>query len=269
MKLSYRGEMSPIALAGRQQRRSFRCGRLMQGMVAALVLLVALVSLCACGKSHNPSLGPKPTAPPNAGPVSASNGETPEQAAVRLYPAARADLLSRGASSQQLTDSEPGQPVPVSADYRYSAALAQWVLPDDAKAVSGDMFGAMWPSAMAKDIFVVPIVRQDRSVGQFIVNLQKGAWIYWGATLSEGDVITLQAATDKLVQLLGEGTEVRPVIFVPSGIAFAVGDNQGREAAVVIGSTPLGPGIDAYSGVMPTVGRLFTPEQLKSLLAGE
>lgn len=156
------------------------CGyrRLVLG-VATFVLLLAPVSLSACGKPHNPPLGPKPTAPLNAGPATASNGETPEQAAVRLFPSARADLESRGVSPQRLEEAGPGPVVPVSADYPSGAALAQWVLPDDAKSVSGNMFTAMWPSAMAKDIFVVPIVDRSRSVGQFIVNLQKGAWVYW------------------------------------------------------------------------------------------
>jgi hypothetical protein len=58
------------------------------------------------------------------------------------------------------------------------------------------------------------------------------------------------------------------VVFVPSGLVFAVGDNQGHEAALMIGSTPQGPGIGTIDlAKMPPVGTVFTPSELKSLLA--
>jgi len=228
--------------------------------------------LAACGTPSNPPLSPKPTTPPNAGPVTAPDGETPEQAAIRLFPAARARELALGASPQELSDARPGRPVPVARDYRSEASVARWVLPDDERAVSGDMFAAMWPIAMARDAFVVPFARDGRVIGLYGVELHGDSWAYArsaSSSLHTSVLCTLQTATEKLTRVLGEGTEVRPVVFAPSGIAFAVGDNQGREAAVVLGYTNLGPGIDAFNGPnWPPPGRLFTPEQLKTLLAG-
>ena len=237
------------------------------------LLLVLLVT--ACGPPGNPPLGSKPTVPPNAGPVTASNGETPEEAAVRLFPAAYARELALGASPQELTGSEPGRPTPMSADYVYDANIVRWLLPDDAKAVSGNMFAAMWPSAMAKDAFFVPFIKRGRVIGQYCVALQKGdVWLYVDSltsSLRRGQLYELQTSTDKLKALLGEDTVVRPAVFLPSGLAFAVGDNQGREAAVMIGYSDRGPGVDGYANgrEVPAMGRLFTLDQLKTLLAGK
>jgi hypothetical protein len=134
------------------------------------------------------------------------------------------------------------------------------------------MFAAMRPSAMAKDIFFVPFVKHGRAIGQFDVELQGDSWAYGRSLTSSprtGQLYMLQTATDKLKRLLGEGTTVRPAVFLPSGLAFAVGDNQGREAAVMIGYSDRGKGVDGYAWgkLVPARGTLFTPAGLKTLLA--
>lgn len=200
----------------------------------------------------------------------AANGETPEQAALRLFSEAYAQELSVVQSPRLLQGARPGRPVPISADYRWDAQLVRWVLPDEAKAVSGNLFAAMWPSAMEKDGFLVPMVKNGRTVCQFYVDLQGGRWV--GRPISEsslptGEVYWLEVATAKLKALLGRGTLVRPVIFLPSGNAFAVGDNNGREAAAYLGYSNLGRGVGDVdiTNFTHRYGELFTPAQLRAL----
>jgi hypothetical protein len=163
--------------------------------------------------------------------------------------------------------------VSVAQDYQYPAGIAHWVLPDDATAVSGNMFAAMWPLAMAKDVFLVPFMKKGEVVGQFRVVLQDtGSWAYLDdgtESFRAGQLFELQAATDELRRRLGPQATVRPVVFVPSGLVFAVGDNEGREAAVLLGHSWEGPGIgDFDQAKVPPVGTLLTPAELRSLLLG-
>jgi hypothetical protein len=239
------------------------------GALLLSLTLTALFSLVACGY-HNPPLGPKPTKPPAAGPRPAPDGETPEQAAIRLFPQARAHELELGTLPRELRGARPGEPVPVARDYREGESIAQWVLPGGSQAVSDDMFAAMWPIAKTDDFFYVPFVKDGRSIGQFSVFLRGDSWTYGPPTSSSlhaGPVCDLQTAIDKLRRQLGPQTAVRPVIFAPSGLTFAVGDNQGREAAVLLGHSWMGPGIGNFDQTkVPPVGTLLAPEQLKQLL---
>lgn len=66
---------------------------------------------------------------------------------------------------------------------------------------------------------------------------------------------------------LGPETEVRPAVYVPSGFVFAVADNDGRQAAALLGHSWMGPGIgDLDLAVMPPLGSVLTPAELEDLL---
>jgi len=232
-----------------------------------LVLLV--VALAACDtRPTNPPLGPRPTASPNPGPGVAGDGETPAHAARRLFRQTFRDRPSYPASLA-IVGSSPGPPVPVSQDYP-DAPLTQWVLPNDATAVKGNMFGAMWPTAMKQESFLVPMVKDGRVVGEFSVTLgDDGRWEAGAPEL--GSLFYSEQRTSLLEQKLGPGTEVRIVVFLPSGFAFAVGDNRGREAAVFLGEQDYGPGITHESpkhlgvGEGPKLGELLSQDQLVEL----
>jgi hypothetical protein len=250
-----------------------RKGAASWGRAAALIVAatVVLFAFTACRPYRNPSLGSKPTAPPNAGPQIAPNGESPEQAAARLFPAARAQELALGASPQALKGAKSGRPVPVARDYNWDGRVARWVLPEDQQAVSGNMFAAMWPLAMSKDAFFAPFVKHGKVIGQYYVELHGDSWAYEPAlssSLHMYQLYALQVADDKLRRELGPQTTVRPVAFVPSGLVFAVGDNGVREAAALLGRTWMGPGIgDVTQTKVPPAGIILTPAELKELLA--
>jgi hypothetical protein len=264
---------SLAARAGKRRRTVQSPRNPVWGLLNGLTLLAMLLclSLSGCG-IHNPPLGPKPTAPPNAGPQTAPDGETPAQAAVRLFPVARAqEVALMGASPQRLKDARPGLPVPIARDYQDTGFIARWVLPHDQKAVLGNMFAAMWPIAMVKSGFLVPIFKHGTVVDNYSVGLRGDAWVSGvGIPQRTAELRTLRAGTAKLKRLLGPQTTVRPVVFVPSGLIFAVGDNQGREAAAFLGNTWMGPGIGFFDGTkMPQVGDVKVPAQLRALLAIE
>jgi hypothetical protein len=231
----------------------------------------------------NPPLGPKPTTQPNTGPADAPSGETPAQASRRLFTGVYRAELTEVNRPWLLRGAEAGEPVPVVRDYGWGPNVA-WVLPEDRKSVRGNMFAAMWPLAMVKDRFIVPMVKNGRSVDEMIVYLEGGSWVASAVggydaivdgrdvkRLPRGDVAALESATTRLKQLLGEATVVRAVVFVPSGNAFAVGDNAGREAAVFLGWVMLGPGISDHHGpalASSQFGQLFSHEELASLFGG-
>jgi hypothetical protein len=231
----------------------------------------------------NPPLGPKPTNPPNAGPADAPSGETPAQASRRLFTRVYSAELTEVDKPGLLHGAEPGEPVPVVRDYGWGPNVG-WVLPEDRKSVRGNMFAAMWPLAMEKDRFIVPMVKDGRSVDEMIVYLEAGSWVASSAggydavidgrdvkRLPRGDVAALESASTRLKQFLGEATVVRAVVFVPSGNAFAVGDNVGREAAVFLGWSKLGPGISDHHGpalASSQFGQLFSHDELASLFGG-
>jgi hypothetical protein len=204
----------------------------------------------------------------------AADGETAEQAAKRLFPRAYRQALEAAESRSErelLEGTTPGEPAPLSVDYSESGlTLVQWVLPDDLHAATGNMFAAMWPSAMMENDFHVPFLKDGRVVSEFGVSLDEtGHWMVAEGTFGpapSGLIYDLQRASEKLEKLLGPGTIVRPVMFVPSGLAFVVGDNQGREAAVFLSWVEYGPGVEGFHKQFPEVGQLFTPVQLEKLL---
>ena len=132
------------------------------------------------------------------------------------------------------------------------------------------MFAAMWPISMTKSGFIVPMLKDGKAVSEFGVVLDEGGhWVCSEGVLASipgGFAHDLQDATATLRKALGYGTKVRPTIFVPSGLAFAVGDNQGREAAVFVWCTNHGKGIKGFDKELPNAGQLFSPVQLKRLL---
>ena len=131
------------------------------------------------GPRTNPPLGAKPTSPPNAGPMVAPDGETPQQAAARLLPQALTHMRSSGATPGSLLQgAAAGRVVAMSSVYSWPAYLVRWVLPEDRDAVAaGDLFARMWPSAMSADAFVAPMVKRGVSVCEFGVGLQHGRWV--------------------------------------------------------------------------------------------
>lgn len=210
----------------------------------------------------------------SSGPIAAPDGETPAHAAERLFPGVLRGLLTGATEHPKVVKgSKPGAPVPLSAEYSSPGnTLVQWTLSDDIHSV-GSVFGSMRPSEMSTTTFLVPMIKNGRSVCEFEVYVNdKGHWEE-GTGLTDplpgGSVWDLEAATAKLKRTLGEGTTVRPVVFLPSGLEFAVGNNAGREAAVYLIFVNGGPGVGGFDGYLPETGRLFTPAQLKSLLVGE
>lgn len=246
-----------------------------QGGICLLLLLTmaALLGGCMQGSRTNPPLGPRPTSSPNSGPGVAPDGETPAEAATRLFPEMYAQALQESEPREFLRGAEPGAPVPVSEVYFWPADLVRWVLPDDRKAIAaGSLFSAMWPNAMSRNEFLVPMTKDGISVCEFWAGLSEGHWI--GGSLNKGrlptgEVHRLDVASVQLRAMLGRNTEVRPVIFLPSGIAFAVGDNAGREAAVPLGVLDYGPGI-SDPGTLHSIdideSRVYSLAELSQLL---
>ncbi len=244
----------------------------------AAACLFATLLLCGCMsmKERRTSLplGPSPTVMPNAGPGVAANGETAAEAAGRLFPQGLRQALEAAESAGErrvLEGTAAGEPVPVSRCYGIpTRTLVKWVLPRDVHSVSGNMFAAMWPSAMMDKAFVVPMVKDGRAVSEFWVYLtRKGQWkVDEGAIgpVPGGSVRDLQLATERLRRVLGTQARVRPVVFVPSGLVFAVGDNNGREAAVYLAFVNWGKGVKGFHKGLPHTGELFTPAELKRLL---
>jgi hypothetical protein len=169
-------------------------------------------------------------------------------------------------------DSRAGAPVPVSREYFMSSPLlARWTLTVDNDDVLSNMFTSMRPADMSADRFIVPVMKEGVSASEFDVYLdENGRWTT-GATLTDplpgGQVHDLQVATTQLRRLLGPGAEVRPVLFLPSGLEFAVGSNGDREAAVYLTFVNHGPGVGSYDAYLPRTGTSYTALELKQLLA--
>ncbi len=274
--MRFSGTCALTAMSGKSKRRGVLAYQAQACCASACLIAVLLLAGCFGYTPPPLPLGPSPTVTPNAGPGVAADGETAEQAAKRLFPRAYRQALEAAESRSErelLEGTTPGEPAPLAVDYETGGRmLVQWVLPDDLHAATGNMFAAMWPIAMLKDGFVVPMVKDGRSVSEFGICLNDhGRWVLeceqgWIGFVPGGWVRGLQRASEKLEKLLGPGTIVRPVMFVPSGLAFAVGDNQGREAAVFLSWVEYGPGVEGFHKQFPEVGQLYTPAQLKKLL---
>jgi len=66
---------------------------------------------------------------------------------------------------------------------------------------------------------------------------------------------------------LGEGTYVGWILFLPSGLALAVGANDGRQAAVYLTFVDHGRGLAGLDKRLPRSARLFTTDELETLLS--
>jgi len=245
-------------------------GRTRAWSCAAHACVIVLLFVAGCADSQSSSSAESsPQAAVNRGPGLAANGETAEHAARRLFPQARRLALRYAetpSAHRLIEDSQQGAVVPLSEVYDTPYRdLVSWTLPNDSQAVSGDMFRAMRPSAMRKDMFLVPMLSGGRVVCVYWVGLDDSG--LWATELWNGRYVRdLREATEKLREVLGPGTKVRPAMFLPHGLAFAVGDNDGREAAVCLGGVAQGEGIEGFGGELPDIGRLLTRAELKRLL---
>jgi hypothetical protein len=269
--------MRPAVIALPASRRSG------MWMTLAALLCVAVVSVsagCRRPEVNNAPLGARPSTSPNAGPLPAPDGETPETAAWRLFHAAYERYLPYARPRSAFEGATPGPIIPISAEYPDPAhpgvvlerPLVSWILPNDHKAVSGDMFEAMWPSAMKTDEFFVPMVKDGRVVFRLYAMQKNGHWIdAWQLYSIPPSVFRVEpyewdTAAVRLREALGPETEVRATVLVPSGLVFAVGNNRGRQAAVSMGWTDSGKGIEGFHGTYPDRGEFFTQEELEELL---
>jgi hypothetical protein len=249
-------------------------------LVGALAVVLLMLSPCACSRkaptptasatSQLSSATAEPTGSP--GPSTAPKNETAAQAAARLFP----EVLDMAAYDVDdpglLTGAKPGPPV--SSSRTYSAdrpTLLRWELPDETRAVTGNMFAVMRRVPVNNEVLLVPVTKSGRAIGEF--PLRKDTAGYWTTTgiaagsLPGGEVAALETATRKLQGALGNGTVVRATVFLPSGLAFAVGDHEGREAAVFLRLIGYSPGVGSYRGHIPDSGELLTASQLRQLFA--
>ena len=246
----------------------------------ALALATATLVLGACSwratGSSTPASVSKPTsqsvtptsAPdPDVGPP----GETPAHAARRLFPDLLADALSSPGGSGIPKDATCGVPVTVSRDYIGDRpSLVRWTLPNDTRSTSGRMFAAMHHSPMSTTACVVPVTKNGRTITEFDLYFDSDQ--QWKAhdiltdVVPGGEVYAFEIATDKLRRTLGLAAAVRPVVLLPSGLVFAIGDNNGREAAVFLLSVNKRPGVVGFGGTPPTTDKVLTPSELNQLL---
>jgi hypothetical protein len=173
---------------------------------------------------------------------------------------------------QVLKGASAGTPWPVARDYSAPGpTVAAWVLSNDASAATSGMFTAMQPTPQRNDYYIVPMVKDGRSVCEFEISRDdRGRWEAVGGLsdpLPGGTVLDAESATRQLREELGTAAEVRFVVFLPSGLIFAVGCNGEREAAVYLTFNNAGPGITTFDKYLPRTGRLFSPDELARLLA--
>lgn len=231
---------------------------------ATFVGLTVVAFALGCSSRGNDDGGPPAnlTAP----------GESPEEAAVRLFPAAYKSHMESTAYPDILAGATPGSPQPYSREYVHPGpTLASWAVPDAATAVQFGLFDAMKPLAMSDSAYLVPMLKDGRAVDEFdIYTESSGHWATeYGPMdpLPGGQIHALEEATAKLHTELGEGAEVRRAVLLPSGLIMAVGKSGEREAAIYLDFVNDGPGIDGtYSGYLPLPGTLFTPDELAALL---
>jgi len=247
------------------------------------VLAVILLTLCApvctgCAVRQPEELATRvaaqapATASNDPSALQAPDGETAGHAVERLAPEVVSGLLTPGSTEhpELVEGSTAATPVAMSADYFIPGrTLSAWVLPNDATSVDRGMFAAMRPASMSHTSVAVPLVKDGMIITEFELWIDDGSWSV-GETLVDplpgGQLHDYQEATSTLREALGPDVRVRPVMFLPSGLEFAVGDNGGREAAVYLTFNNAGPGIRGFDKYLPQSGKLFTPEQLKALL---
>ena len=245
----------------------------------ALLIVLSLGLLCAgcvpAARVASPVAASTPAvSAPATGPASAPGGESPQQAAARLFDEVYAGLLSPGTTEHPdaVRGARAGAPVPVSKDYfMTSRLLASWTLDARDDDAWSNMFDAMRPSEMSTDSFIVAVMKDGVSASEFDVNLDESGRWQTGSVLNDplpgGQVYSLQDASKQLVELLGPGTFVRPVLFLPAGLEFAVGRNGDREAAVYLTFVNHGPDVGSFNQYLPEDGTMYTTSELRKLLS--
>jgi hypothetical protein len=232
----------------------------------ALVVLIAGTSMALVLTG----CGPLATSTTEA---TGTSGESVAQAAARLFP----DQLQRLKvldNQGLLEEASMGTPQPVSAEYLWpEAEPISWVVPDDRNFVTSGIFTAMRAARMDDRWYVVPVLTHGESQAEFDLFIDHGEW--WASSgvgrLPGGFVRETERAAATLRAALAPEAEVRTAVFLPSGLVFVIGHNGEREAAVYVGFRNYGPGIAEPPHLerdanLPTVGQLFTPEELPALL---
>jgi len=250
--------------------------QIVRDQVVLLVLgIVGLLAAAASGCSDSatvsaPSLGISTPLPTSVG------GETPKQGAVRLFEEARAEDMAGTFHPEILREEEVGEPQVMTLEYYPGEYVAQWILPNDIASVTSNMFEAMRPMMVSPSFYLVPIMYRGRCVDEFRMGLDEdGRWAPAVGLIdltdpdAGGQLADIEQATAKLRNHLGEATEVRAAMFLPSGLMFNVGRNGDREAAVYITFSNDGPGVGRFDKYLPETGRLFTPAELEDLLSPE
>ena len=243
----------------------------MRGACSIGFVVLALALLASCSSpSHSTS---NASAPPAATPPPAYDSATARRVTRHLWPDMkewlRGDPASADTRVAMVQAARPGSPVPVSQDYAMTEPiLARWLLPDDVHSVSAGMYDHMCPTPTSATCFFVPVSSRGRPVAEMDVQENShGRWEVVEMVEGPGQAAAYQAAAATLRQVLGEGADVRPVLFLPSGLEFAVGHNLAREAAVYLTFVNYGSGVGSFDKYLPKTGRLFTPPQLQRLLS--
>lgn len=244
-------------------------------LCALAALLLAATSASACRRPAPAPRAPassatSQTATPTSEPAVAPSDETAEQAAGRIFADLYETALALAQNPADLQGAKPGRPVAISRDYSAGGpVLAQWVLPSETKAISRNMFAEMRPSPMSKTTLLVPVIKGGRTITEFEIRRDDtGAWDVVGdlaQPFPSGAMRDLEAAAAKLRRALGPGTRVRPAVFLPSGLVFAVGDNASHEAVVFLLPARQGPGVAGFTTPFPDADQVLYPSQLADL----
>jgi hypothetical protein len=240
-------------------------------VLAVLCVLVAVPAGCSIDSAANDASSKSTEPSPSASPSSAASAETPTHGAHRLFPDVYQFLLPDTERPQVLEGTHVGEPWAVARDYGDTeSTVASWTLPDDLHAVTTGMLAAMAPTPQRDDHFIVPMVKDGRSVCEFDMERNaKGRW-EWVSCLSDplpgGVIYDAQSASAQLRDELGTNAEIRFCVFLPSGLVFAVGSNGEREAAVYLTFNREGSGITGFDKRLPRTGNLYTPDELAELL---
>jgi hypothetical protein len=125
----------------------------------------------------------------------------------------------------------------------------------------------MWPLEMKKWAFTATIVNDKGTLCEYQVRRDGRRWARGDSVMREGEVWQLDQALANLRAALGNDATVRVAVFVPSGYVFAVGRSRGRELAALV-DYAVGPGVDVAADLeWPESRPVFTPAQLRELLA--
>ena len=227
--------------------------------VATTLLLAVLIAGCATG-------GDLPAASTSA----LRNSETPEQAAARLFATAYAFHMGSTAYPRVLEGATVGRAQAAARDYDHPGPIiASWILDYDPEAAGG-LFEQMRPLEMTEGYYIVPMIKDGRSVDEFDLFLDDtGEWgTSWGPLdpLPGGLIHDVEEATVVLEWELGQEAQVRVTLFWPTGLVFAVGRQDRREEAVYLTFVNDGPGHTPDNVLLPEDGQLFTPDQLRAFL---